>query len=90
MGTPAIPPQLLRANQWMANGEYENAASAYKELARRAEELFPQRAPFLYIEAGRAAILNGQTKPELPICGADSPSSLHKAETIVCRQSVNI
>lgn len=63
MGTPAIPPQLLRANQWMANGDYENAASAYKELARRAEELFPQRAPFLYIEAGRAAILSGQTKP---------------------------
>jgi hypothetical protein len=53
---------LQRANQLMAAGDYEGAAIAFKELAQGAENRFPQRAPFLYMEAGRAAILSGQTK----------------------------
>ncbi|MEK6750735.1 MAG: hypothetical protein AABZ00_00605 [Chloroflexota bacterium] len=57
-----VPPMLRRANQMMEAGDYANAASAFHQLAQGAEERFPQRAPFLYIEAGRAAILSGQTK----------------------------
>lgn len=62
MGQPDIPPMLQRANQMLASGDYENAAIAFKELAQGAEDRFPQRAPFLYMEAGRAAILSGETK----------------------------
>lgn len=62
MGNPDVPPILQRANQMMANEDYAEAAIAYHELAQGAEDRFPQRAPFLYIEAGRAAILSGQTK----------------------------
>ncbi|MCE9645293.1 MAG: hypothetical protein K8S20_04775 [Chloroflexi bacterium] len=62
-GQPNVPPMLQRANQMLAAGDYANAALAFKDLAQRAEELFPQRAPFLYLEAGRAAILCGETAP---------------------------
>ncbi len=62
MGMPNIPPLLQQANQLMAAGDHENAAIAFKDLAQRAEERFPQRAPILYMEAGHAAILSGQTK----------------------------
>jgi hypothetical protein len=61
MGKPDVPPMLQRANQLMAAGDYEGAAIAFKELAQRAEDRFPQRAPFLFMEAGRAAVLSGQT-----------------------------
>jgi hypothetical protein len=62
-GQPNVPPPMLqRANQLMAAGDYAGAAVAFKELAERAEDRFPQRAPFLFMEAGRAAILSGQTK----------------------------
>lgn len=57
-----VPPALQQANQLLANGDYTNAATAFHKLAQGAEERFPQRAPFLFIEAGRAAILGGQTK----------------------------
>ncbi len=57
-----IPPALQQANQMMENGEYKNAAEAFHTLAKGAEERFPHRAPFLYIEAGRAALLGGETK----------------------------
>ncbi|MBI5841835.1 MAG: hypothetical protein HZB19_17235 [Chloroflexi bacterium] len=59
---PAIPPRLQRANQLLANGNYAEAALAFLELARGAEDRFPERAPFLYLQAGRAAILDGQTQ----------------------------
>lgn len=62
MGKPDVPPMLQRANQLMAAGDYAGAAVAFKELAQRAEDRFPQRAPFLFMQAGRAAILSGQTK----------------------------
>jgi hypothetical protein len=61
-GRPNVPPMLQRANQLMAAGDYAGAAVAYKELAQRAENRFGKRAPFLFIQAGRAAILSGQTK----------------------------
>jgi hypothetical protein len=53
---------LQRANQLMAAGDYADAAAVFADLAQRAEGSFPQRTPFLYIEAGRAAIFGGQTK----------------------------
>ena len=65
MGKANIPPQLQHANQLMAAGDYSGAAIASQELAQGAEDGFPQRAPFLFMEAGRAAILNGQTRDGL-------------------------
>lgn len=62
MGNPNVPPVLQRANQLMQNEEYQEAADLFRDLAQGAEERFPQRAPFLYFEAGRAAILSGQSK----------------------------
>ena len=62
MGQPNVPPMLQRANQLMAAGDYAGAAIAFKELAERAENRFGKRAPFFFIQAGRAAILSGQTK----------------------------
>ena len=62
MGNPNMPPMLQQANQLLTDGNYQEAESVFKELAQRAEESFPQRAPFLYIEGGRAAILSGQNK----------------------------
>ena len=61
-GKPDVPPMLQRANQLMKAGDYAGAAIAFKELAERAEDRFPQRAPFLFMEAGHAAILSGETK----------------------------
>lgn len=59
---PNVPVLLQQANQLMSSGDYAGAADSFKELAHRAEDQFPHRAPFLFIEAGRAAILSGQTK----------------------------
>ncbi|MBI3161914.1 MAG: hypothetical protein HYZ23_05365, partial [Chloroflexi bacterium] len=54
MGRPQVPPMLQRANHLMAAGEYQEASVLFADLAKRAEERFPERAPFLYMEAGRA------------------------------------
>ncbi len=61
-GVPGIPPMLQRANQLMVDGDFTGAAEIFQQLAQSAEARFPQRAPFLFMEAGRAAILSGQTK----------------------------
>jgi hypothetical protein len=53
---------VQQANQLMASGDYEGAVDIFKELAQSAEERFPHRAPFLFMEAGHAAILSGQIK----------------------------
>ena len=62
MGGIEVPAMLQQANQLMASEDYAGAADAFKELAIRAEEHFPHRAPFLFMEAGRAAIFSGQIK----------------------------
>lgn len=59
---PAVPPLLKRANHMLAAGEFSAASATFYELAQKAEERFPERAPILYVEAGRAAILGGDTK----------------------------
>lgn len=61
-GKADFSPSVKQANQLMASGDYPGAADAFKELAQDAEERFPHRAPFLFMEAGHAAILSGQTK----------------------------
>jgi outer membrane protein assembly factor BamD (BamD/ComL family) len=53
---------LRSAHQFMAEGNYEEAQESFEALAKGAENNFPERAPFLYLQAGRAAILGGQTK----------------------------
>jgi len=62
MARQDVPTLLIQANQMMANGDYANAANSFTNLATRAEQRLPQRAPFLYIQAGRAGILGGDTK----------------------------
>ena len=57
-----VSAMVQHANQLMSSRDYAGAADAFKELAQRAEEKFPHRAPFLFMEAGHAAILSGQTK----------------------------
>lgn len=59
---PAIPALLKRAHQFMANSDYANAEKAFHQLAQKAELKFPQHAPMLYVQAGRASILNNQTQ----------------------------
>ena len=55
-----VPPLLQRANQLMSTGNYMEAASAFEQLARAAEARGGPRAPFFYIQAGRAQIMGGQ------------------------------
>lgn len=61
-GTPAVPPALQNAHHLMDAGQFDEASLAFHDLAEKAEDRFPERAPFLYFEAGRAAILNGDNK----------------------------
>jgi hypothetical protein len=56
---------LQHANRLFENGNYAEAAQAFEQLARGAEERYSERAPFLYLEAGRAAIFGGQNQAGL-------------------------
>ena len=57
---PNIPPMLQRANQLMAAQDYAGAAEAFEQLAKAAEGRGGPRAPFFYLQAGRARIFAGQ------------------------------
>ena len=57
-----VPPALQHAQRLMETGQFAEASLAFHDLAKKAEERFPERAPFLYFEAGRASILNGDNK----------------------------
>lgn len=59
---PPIPSELRHAHRLMDEGEFGKASLAFYELAKKAEERFPERAPFFYVEAGRTALLNGDNK----------------------------
>ena len=61
-GSPQVPPALQNAHRLMDTGQFGEATLAFYGLAKKAEDRFPERAPFLYFEAGRAAILNGDNK----------------------------
>ena len=58
---PNIPPMLQRANQLMAAQDYAGAAAAFEQLSKAAEDRGGPRAPFFYLQAGRACILAGQS-----------------------------
>ena len=51
-----IPGALRQAHAFMQQGDYTRAAPAFEELARSAEARGGLRAPFLYIQAGRARL----------------------------------
>ncbi|MBC7227821.1 MAG: zinc ribbon domain-containing protein [Thermoflexales bacterium] len=58
---PPVPPKLLQANRLLASGDYPAAAEALEQLAQGAERRgLPQAAP-LYLQAGHARILAGDT-----------------------------
>jgi hypothetical protein len=46
-------------------GRYLEAAQTYQELARRAASIGLERAPTLFLQAGRARILGSETEPGL-------------------------
>ena len=56
-----ISPLLLRSNQLLSAGEFVGAADGFEELAKEAEGRGHPRAAQLYLEAGRARILSGET-----------------------------
>jgi len=61
-GRPNVLAMLQHANQLFISGNYAEATQAFEQLAHGAEERYSERAPFLYLEAGRAAILNQDHK----------------------------
>lgn len=56
----AVPPLLRRGNQLMEAGDFLGAASAFEQLARAAEARGGTRAPFFYLQCGRAQLAAGQ------------------------------
>lgn len=58
--TPLVSPALQRANQLMSAGDYPAAAAAFEDLAKRAEGRSGPRAPFFFLQAGRAYMLMNQ------------------------------
>ncbi|MFZ6027970.1 MAG: hypothetical protein ACOYYS_09655 [Chloroflexota bacterium] len=63
---PPMPPAALeahqQANRWMETGHYALAATIYEKLAQAASEAgHPRRATNLFVQAGRALLLAGQT-----------------------------
>jgi|YNPBryBLVA2012_1023415.scaffolds.fasta_scaffold00402_10 hypothetical protein len=58
---PQVPPLLQRANQLLASGQYVQAAEAFESLADAAQSRGGVRAPLLFLQAGRARILAGET-----------------------------
>jgi hypothetical protein len=60
IGISEFMPALQRANQLMMIGDYPGAAAIFDELARQVEQFQGPRAPFLFLQAGRAYILMGR------------------------------
>jgi hypothetical protein len=60
-----IPPALRRANELTVSGNYAASSIIFEQLARSAEARKGPRAPFLYIQAGTARLLLGQSAPSL-------------------------
>lgn len=58
---PNIPPTLQQAHELMELGQYAEAAEAFEQLAAGAENRRGPRAPFLFMQAGRARLLLKQT-----------------------------
>jgi hypothetical protein len=54
--------QVQQANELLDEGKYAEATGAFQKLAHDAEGAYLKRAPYLYLQAGQASILGGQTK----------------------------
>jgi hypothetical protein len=55
-----IPPLLMRANQFLSDGQFAAAADDLEQVARTAEARGGPRAPIFHIQAGRARMMQGQ------------------------------
>jgi hypothetical protein len=54
---------LARANRLLEVGQHENAAAIFERLASQAlDHGFERQAPYLFLQAGRARLLAGQTR----------------------------
>ncbi len=58
-----VPPALRRANQLMAEGQYEAAAKIFENFARAAKTRNGPRAPWFFFQAGAARLRAGQFQP---------------------------
>jgi len=65
--TAGIPPLLIRSNELLAAGEYAQAADGLEQLARAADARGARRAPFLFLEAGRARVMAAQAAQGLEL-----------------------
>ena len=61
-----VPPILQEANFAFDKGEYGRAGELFEKLAETASARGGTRAPLLYLQAGRARILAGQTALGMP------------------------
>lgn len=61
-----VPPILQEANFAFAKGEYGRAGELFEQIAGKAAARGGARAPLLYLQAGRARVLAGQTNLGLP------------------------
>ena len=61
-----VPPILQEANFAFDKGEYGRAGELFERIAQTAAARGGPRAPFFYVQAGRARILAGQTSLGVP------------------------
>jgi len=54
--------QVRQANELLDEGQFAEATQAFQKLAHDAESAYPKRAPYLFMQAGQASTLGGQTK----------------------------
>jgi hypothetical protein len=57
-----VHPEVARAHDLMAQGQYPEAAAAFSRIAEVAQSRGGPRAPLFYIQAGRAYVLAGQVE----------------------------
>lgn len=62
-----IPRALQLAHELMLTGEYDKAARAFEQMARGAQTRGGPRAAQLYLQAGRARLLNQQVEQGVPL-----------------------
>jgi hypothetical protein len=65
-GVSDTPHALQRAHELMSIGDYAAAALNFEQLASAAETHQGPRAPFLYLQAGRARIMQGYVAVGMP------------------------
>ena len=58
-----VSPVLQEANVAFDKGEYRHAAELFENIAQTADARGGSRAPIFHLQAGRARVFAGQTKP---------------------------